>query len=439
MLDRKLEETGKEIYSLVERLFPICRSITGGGVRKTLSIINDFILESGYHLKISEIPSGTQVFDWTIPKEWEIKDAFIEDEHGRHIIDFKDNNLYVMGYSAPVDKWVSLDELKNYVHTEMSQPNVIPYVTSYYKEEAGFCMSRNLLDSLKNGRYHIYINSRLFDGNLTYGGVVIPGRLKKEIFFSTYICHPSMANDNLSGPALVSMLIKYVSGIKDRRYTYRFIFIPETIGAVAYISRNLDYMKKHIYAGFNLSCVGDNNDYSIIHTISGETIADRILMNVIRTRGRFTEYPFLKRASDERQYNAPGVDLPVVGFCRSKYGEFPEYHTSADNLDYVSPEGFSGSYDVMTRCIDALECNDVYKVPFLCEPQLGKRGLYPTISQKETYGQARVLCDILAYADGKRDLVEISDQINVPMNEIICSVNKLVENELLIRLESEEK
>ncbi len=419
---------GKKIYDLAGNLFPICRSITGQGVRNTLSILADYIGEQdGCGMEIQNVSSGTQVFDWTIPKEWVIHEAFIEDEEGRHIIDFKDHNLHVMGYSTPVDRWVELDELKDYIYTQPDQPEVIPYVTSYYKERFGFCMSEKQKSMLTPGRYHMYIDSELMDGNLTYGEIVIPGEREDEIFFSTYICHPSMANNECSGPALSAELIRYVRGMGKRRYTYRFIFIPETIGSITYLSRNMESMKKHMIAGFNLSCVGDDRGYSMIESRNGDTLADRVLKNVLRETGGYVVYPFLKRGSDERQYNAPGIDLPVVCFCRSKFGEYPEYHTSADNMEIISPEGFQGSYEVMTQVIQALEYNACYQINVLCEPQLGKRGLYPTVSQKGGYGIVEAMTDFIAYADGKNDLVRISDKIGVSVKELRPIIEKLME------------
>ena len=277
---------GKKMYDLAGILFPICRSITGQGVKDTLSILADYIGEQdGRGMEIRNVSSGTKVFDWTIPKEWVIREAFIEDEKGNHVIDFKDHNLHVMGYSTPVDRWVGLDELKNYIYTQPEQPEVIPYVTSYYKERFGFCMSEEQKSMLTPGRYHMYIDSELIDGDLTYGEIVIPGEEKDEIFFSTYICHPSMANNECSGPALSAELIRYVRNMKKRRYTYRFIFIPETIGSITYLSQNMKYMKKHMIAGFNLSCVGDDRGFSMIESRYGDTLADRVLNNVLRDMG----------------------------------------------------------------------------------------------------------------------------------------------------------
>lgn len=423
---------GEKCYLLANTLFPICRSITGSGVDETLRIISNHVCNgTDIIFNINKVPSGTQVFDWTVPKEWSIKDGFIESESGEKIVDFKNNNLHIMGYSTPVDRWVDLDELKEHIFVQEDQPDVIPYVTSYYKERFGFCMTKKQRDALKPGKYHMYINSELFNGYLTYGEVVLKGKSDKEIFLSTYVCHPSMANNECSGPALAAELIRYVNELKDRKYTYRFIFIPETIGSITYLSRNLTHLKEHMIAGYNLSCVGDNYDYSIVETRYANTLADKALKNVLQNVGKYSTYSFLKRGSDERQYNAPGVDLPVACFCRSKFGEYPEYHTSADNMSYVSPEGFQGSYDVMTQVIDALENNAKYRINVLCEPQLGKRGLYSLISQKGSADSTRSMTNFIAYADGSNDLIDISDSIHVPVKELIGIINQLRINGLL--------
>lgn len=433
----KVQKEGERIYSLANKMFPICRSITGKGVRDTLTILRDYVNTytenrvEKVNFEIYNVPSGTEVFDWTVPKEWIIREAYIEDEKKNKVIDFKKNNLHVMGYSIPVDSWVDIEELKEYIYTQPEQPDVIPYVTSYYKERYGFCMSENQKMNLCPGKYHMYIDSKLVNGNLTYGEVVLRGKSKKEIFFSTYICHPSMANNECSGPALLAELICYVLSLPKREYTYRFVFIPETIGSITYLSQNLTYMKRYMTAGFNLSCVGDERDYSIVESRYGNTLSDRVLKNVLSYRGKFKKYSFLKRGSDERQYNAPGVELPVVCYCRSKFGEYPEYHTSADDMTIISPEGFQGSYDVMVQVIQALEYNRKYKVSVLCEPQLGKRGLYPTISQKGSYDEVTAMTDFIAYADGRNDLIEISDIIGVPVKTLIPIIRKLTENNLL--------
>lgn len=427
---------GQEMYDFVCKILPYCRSLTGEGVRQTLNDLREFITQGGGpELQVFEVPSGTKAFDWTVPREWKIREAYIEDEAGNHIIDMKDNNLHVLGYSTPVDKWVSLDELKEHIYTQPDQPDCIPYVTSYYKERFGFCMSENMKDSLPEGKYHMYIDSELFDGVLNYAEIVIPGETDEEVFFSTYFCHPSMANNECSGPALSGELVKYIMSLPQRRYTYRFVYVPETIGSITYLSQgeHLSKLQKSMVAGFNLSCVGDNRDYSIVESRHANTLADRVLKNVLHyhTDNKYSTYSFLKRGSDERQYNAPGVDLPVVGFCRSKFGEYPEYHTSADDLSLVSPEGLQGAYDVIKQVIDVLEMNQRYQVQVLCEPQLGKRGLYPTTSQKGSYDKVKAMVDFIAYADGKTDLIDISDKIGVPISELIFVIKELNEAKLI--------
>ncbi len=429
-------EAGRRMYSFAEKIFPYTRSITGEGVRQTLKDLKDYIRPAGVELKISSIPSGTNVFDWTVPKEWKIREAYIEDERGDHIIDMKESNLHVLGYSTPVDEWVDLDELKKHVYVEENQPDVIPYVTSYYKERFGFCMSKNKLDSLKDGRYHMYIDSELFEGVLNYAEAVIPGESDEEIMFSTYFCHPSMADNECSGPALVGELINTIASMDHRRYTYRFVFVPETIGSITYLSQDehVTYLQKHLKAGFVLSCVGDDNDYSMIHSRYADTYADRVLLNVLRYKEKHTIYGFEKRGSDERQYNAPGVDLPVVCFCRSKFGEFAEYHTSADNMDFVSPQGFQGAYDAMMEVVNILEKNARYRMKVLCEPQLGKRGLYSDISRKGIYDTILVQRDVISYCDGKNDLLDLSERIGVPVSDIIEIIDRLKENDLLEKI-----
>lgn len=427
-LESKVKE---EMYELCERLFPICRSITGDGVRTTLQMLVEVY---GNEINIHEVPTGTKVFDWTVLKEWNIKEAYIENSKGQRVIDFKNNNLHVVGYSLPVDKFVDLQELKSVVYTQPDQPDAIPYVTSYYKECYGFCMSQNQLDKLPEDTYHIVIDSELKEGSLTYGEIIIPGDTEEEVFLSTYICHPSMANNELSGPVVATFLAKWLNLLVKRRYTYRIIFIPETIGAITYLSKNLQYLKEHVIAGFNLSCVGDNRTFSYVESRYGDTLADKAAKNVLSFYyPDYKTYSFLKRGSDERQYNAPGVDLPVCAICRSKYGEYPEYHTSKDNLELISPEGLLGAYEVYQQCILSLENNYSYKINVLCEPQLGKRGLYPTTSQKGTYDAVKVMIDFIAYADGSNDLIDISNIIGVPVNELLTVIEKLEKVDLLTR------
>lgn len=417
-----------EMHLLAIRLFPICRSITGNGVRETLRILQEVVPQ----LTVHEVPSGTQAFDWTVPKEWNIRDAYIEDMDGNRVISFEDSNLHVVGYSLPIDKIITKEELLGMVYTQPDQPDAIPYVTSYYKERSGFCMTEKKKQSLNKDKYHVVIDSELKDGSLTYGEILIPGKEKEEIFLSTYICHPSIANNELSGPCVAIHLARWLLE-QPRRYTYRIIFIPETIGSITYLSRNLDEMKRNIIAGFNITCVGDNKAYSYIASRHGDTLADRVAMNVLRDHAPdYKSYSFLKRGSDERQYNAPGVDLPVCSICRSKYGEYPEYHTSADNLEFISPEGLGGAFEVYRKCIKTLEVNCTYRVTCLCEPQLGKRGLYPTISQKGNYDAVEAMMNLIAYADGKNDLIAISDIIGIPALELAGIALMLKDNGLLV-------
>jgi len=421
-----MKKTGTEMYELVKRLFPICRSITGNGVRETLKIIQEYI-----PIRIHEVPTGTKVFDWTVPKEWNIKDAYVEDENGKKIINFKKTNLHVIGYSVPVNKVVSLSELQEHLYSLPEQPQAIPYVISYYQERWGFCIAHKDREKLKEGKYKVFIDSELKDGFLTYGELVIPGKSEKEVFFSTYVCHPSLTNNELSGPVVTTFLAKWILN-RPRKYTHRIIFIPETIGSITYLSKNLEVMKKNMIAGFNVSCVGDNRVYSYLPTRNGNTYADKVALNVLSfEHPDFIRYSFLEKGSDERQYNAPGVDLPVCCVMRSKYGTYPEYHTSLDNLDFVSPEGLLGSYDVLRGCLILIEKNCKYKINCLCEPQLGKRELYPTVSTKATPKIVRSMMNFIAYADGENDLIDISNRINVPAWKLHPIAAKLMKAGLL--------
>lgn len=420
------ERMGNEIYALIKRLFPICRSITGNGVRETLKIIKEYI-----PIEIHEVPTGTRAFDWTVPKEWNIKEAYVMDDDGNKIIDFKENNLHVAGYSVPVDKTITHSELQEHLYSLSDQPEAIPYVTLYYQEGWGFCLAHRDRDKIKEGKYKVFIDSELKKGSLTYAELIIPGKLKDEVFLSTYICHPSLANNELSGPALTTFLAKWILD-EPRRYTYRIIYVPETIGSLVYLSRNLKVMKKNMIAGFNVTCVGDDKAYSYLPTRNGDTYVDRIARNILLFKSPgFIKYSFLDRGSDERQYNSPGVDMPVCCVMRSKYGTYPEYHTSLDNLDFVSPRGLAGAYDALLECLRLIERNCKYKINCLGEPQLGRRGLYSAINIKSYADEAKKISDFIAYADGKNDLIDISNKINVPVWEIYPVIEKLREFNLL--------
>jgi aminopeptidase-like protein len=420
---------GKEMYSLAKRLFPICRSITGDGVRKTLQNLNEIV-----PIEITEVPSGTQVFDWEIPKEWNIRGGYIEDIVGKRIIDFADNNLHILGYSTPVDIIISREDLETHLYVD-TNPDAIPYVTSYYTERWGFCLSQRQKELLTDEKYHVVIDSTLTDGFLTYGEIKINSQSnvkKPTVLISTYICHPSMANNEISGPCVSIFLANELAKRTDLKYEYRFVFNPETIGSITYISRNLEYFQQNITAGYVLSCVGDERAYSVVESRKANTLADRALKCVLSfVHPEYKTYSFLFRGSDERQYNAPNVNLPVCGFCRSKYGEYPEYHTSEDNLSLITPDGLQGSLDVMLQVVDLLERNAYYKTTVFCEPQLGKRGLYPTISKKGQYDEIKIISDLLAYADGTIDLIDICNITHHLPSVIIGKLTLLLQNNII--------
>lgn len=419
------------MHEFLRELFPICRSLTGNGVRETLQRISNHI-----PLKTYEVPTGSKAFDWTIPKEWNIRDAYIENEQGEKIVDFQQSNLHVVGYSLPVDKWVDLDELQEHLYSLEELPQAIPYVTSYYNETWGFCLSHNLRQSLKAGRYHVVIDSELSEGSLTYGEYIIPGETDEEVFFSTYVCHPSMANNELSGPVLTTFLAKWIVS-QPRKYTYRIIFIPETIGAITYLSRNLDVLKEKVFAGFNVTCVGDEGPYSYLSSREENTYSDRIAQKVLyEMHPDYIHYTYLDRGSDERQYCSPGVDLPVVVLMRSKYRTYPEYHTSLDNLSFVTAKGLQGMFEVYQACIEAIEKNAFYKATCLCEPQLGKRNLSHKVATRNAGLSSRPMKDVLVYSDGKHDLLDISDKINMPLKELFATVDLLKDYDLLTEVTS---
>ena len=416
---------GQEMYNWASDLFPINRSITGKGVRETLIYLKRILP----NLNINSFSTGEKVFDWEIPKEWEIEDAFIEDENGNKIIDFKVNNLHLVGYSESVDRWLTLDELNDHLYSLPEQPNAIPYVTSYYKKKWGFCLSHLQRNQLLNIKYHVVIKSSFLNGQLDYGELIINGRKKEEILFSTYVCHPSMANNELSGVVLTTALAKFITSIsKDLNYTYRFLFIPETIGSIAYLSRNWEYMKKNTKAGYVVTCVGDDLSYSFLPSRMGNTYADKIAKYVLDNYvGKYKEYSFLQRGSDERQYCSPLIDLPVASIMRSKYGTFSEYHTSLDNMDFISANGLQGSFNIYKKVIEIIEQNLVCKPLIHCEPQLGKRGLYNITSNDD----ADSLINFLAYVDGKLDLMDIANILKIDIFECRSVADLLLKNNLI--------
>lgn len=424
---------GVKIHDLAKRLWPINRSITGEGVRQTLKIIKEELPE----LNIVEVPSGTQVFDWVVPKEWQINDAYIITPSGNKICDFKKNNLHLVGYSIPIRTRLSLSELQSYLHSLPEQPNAIPYITSYYKERWGFCLTHEERLSLEEGEYEVYIDSRLFDGSLTYGELIIPGRRAEEVLLSTYICHPSMANNELSGPCVTTFLAKAIKSLKDRKYTYRLIFIPETIGSITYLSMHLNHLKNSVIAGFNISCVGDDRDYSYLPSRHGFTTSDKVAMHVLKNIfPDFKRYTWEHRGSDERQYCAPGVDLPIASIMRTKYGMYDEYHTSLDDLvNVVTAVGLEGGFNSIWRAIETIEHNCYPKILVLCEPQLGKRGLYPTFSTKTSGAEVRLMMNLITWSDGTRSLLEIAELCQCAIWDLYPIVANLTSHKLIELLE----
>ena len=407
---KKFYDLGKNI------LFPICRSLTGNGVRKTLKIIKkNFPI-----LKIKKIKSSTKAFDWRIPSEWNISDAYVLDKNGLKIIDFSKNNLHLVGYSEPINKTFTKNELFKNIHYLQNQPEAIPYITSYYKKKWGFCISYNQFKKFQK-KYSVKDNFKVViqssfkkNGYLNYGELVLPGKSKQEILISTYICHPSMANNELSGPMVSMGLIDYFK-TKKLSKTLRFIFIPETIGSIAYLSKNLDYLKNNVIGGYNLSCIGDDRQHSCMFSKYHNSPSDIAMIEAYKKLkiDNYKVYSFLKRGSDERQYNSPGIDLPITSIFRTKYGEYPEYHTSLDNFNLVTLKGVTGGFNVAKKSIEVILENIYPKFKVLCEPQMGKRGLYPLLSTKTKSKLIISYMDFLQYSDGSNSLKKISNLIDV--------------------------
>lgn len=405
-------------------LFPITRSLTGPGVRQTLAYLQNLVPD----LKIHSVPSGTKAFDWTVPPEWTVRDAFIANEAGERVVDFHKSNLHLVGYSRPVEGWFTRDALDKHLHSLPHLPTAIPYVTSYYVPYWGFCVSQQRRDQLTDKRYFVKVDSELeANGVLNYGEIILPGQEETEVLLSTYICHPSLGNNELSGPVVTTALARWLASRPNRRLTYRIIFIPETIGSIVYLSCHLDHLKRRVAAGFVVSCVGDDRAYSYLPSRAGDTLADRAARQAFRDLGISPKvYRFLDRGSDERQYCSPGVDLPVCSIMRSKYGTYPEYHTSLDDLTLVSPTGLEGAYRVYRRTLELLEANRTYAAATPCEPQLVSHGLFPTRLEQVTK-----TLDLLAYADGKHDLLSLAETIEVDTLECSAMAERLLAHGLL--------
>lgn len=421
---------GDELHRLARQLWPINRSITGDGVRETLSILREYLPSMTIH----EVPSGTKVLDWVVPREWRVRDAYVVSPNGTKICDFRSNNLHLVGYSTSFRGRVDLSELQRHLYSLPEQPDAIPYVTSYYQESWGFCLPERIRSSLVEGIYEVVIDTEHFEGSLTYGELILPGRLQNEVFFSTYVCHPSMANNELSGPCVTTALATRIASNPARKYTYRFVFVPETIGSITYLSRNLEVLKERVLAGFNVTCVGDDRGYSFLPSRNGSTLSDDVARHVLaKIDPGYSIYEWADRGSDERQYCAPGVDLPIASIMRTKYGEFDEYHTSLDDLEkVVTPEGLEGGFDALWRAVEALENHCFPKAALLGEPQLGKRGLYPMISTRNSASEVRLLMDLLTWSDGCNSLVEIAEKCGCPVWALYPLVDRLSSEGLLL-------
>lgn len=419
------------LYQLAERLFPICRSITGEGVRLTLKILQEYI-----PIKIFEVPTGTPVFDWTVPKEWNIRDAWIKGPDGRKIIDFKTHNLHILNYSIPVHQKLTLTELKEHLHTLPEQPDLIPYRTSYYQENWGFCLSHRQYQQLEEGTYEVYVDSSLEDGYLTYGEYYLPGATGEEVLLSAHICHPSLANDNLSGISVITHLAMRLQAQKNR-YSYRFLFIPGTIGAITWLALNEE--KTHrISHGLIASLLGDPGGYTYKRSRRGTAEIDRAAEHVLQHAGHpYRVIDFFPYGYDERQFCSPGFNLPVGNLTRSQFGQYPEYHTSGDNLDLIRPEHLATSFHLYEKIIKLLEGNRFYKnLNPKCEPQLGKRGLYEAIGgdsdQKDL--QLAILW-VLNLSDGQHDLLAIAQRSGYPFDLIYRASQLLLGKNLLTPVE----
>jgi aminopeptidase-like protein len=421
--------SGESMYALAEELFPICRSITGDGVRATLErIAADLVVD------VHEVPSGTPVFDWTVPREWNIREAWIKGPNGDKVVDFADHNLHVVNYSIPVHEHLTLEELRPKLHSLPDRPDWIPYRTSYYDETWGFCLPHSLLETLEDGTYEVYIDSELKDGSLTYAEAVFKGYSEDEVLLSAHTCHPSLANDNLSGIALLVRLGMALRSI-NTRYTYRLLFAPGTIGSITWLARNVE-QASNIKHGLVLSCVGDGGGPMYKRSRQGNAAIDRIVARVFAESAPAGEIQgFSPYGYDERQYCSPGFNLPVGLLERSKYGEFPEYHTSADNMDFISADELDRSYALVARIIEKLETDwfPVSTAPF-CEPQLGRRGLYKAMGgDNERVERQMAMLWVLNLADGAHSLRDIADRSGIDYSRILEVAELLKEHELLRR------
>ena len=424
------ESIGARMDDFVRRLFPICRSITGNGARKTLDILSELIPIDRY-----EIPTGTHVFDWDVPREWNIREAWIKNSSGEKIVDFANTNLHILSYSIPLHKHVSLGELKEHLHTNPDQPDAIPYRTSYYEENWGFCLPHNQFLGLEDDTYEVFIDSTLEKGYMSFGEYFIPGETAEEVLISTHICHPSLANDNLSGNVVTAFLARELSA-KKHRYSYRFLFIPGTIGAITWLSLN-ERRTKYIKHGLVASLLGRPGPFTYKKSRIGNADIDHVVEQVLRLSHQpYDVREFSPDGYDERQYCSPGFNLPVGCLTRAAWQEYPEYHTSGDNLDIVTPQALQESLEMYGKVIQMLEVNRRYlNVNPKCEPQLGKRGLYPNVGgDRAGKDIQKAMLWVLNLSDGSHTTLDICEKSGLEYSVVEIAIKKLVESKLLIGL-----
>ncbi|MCC9157999.1 DUF4910 domain-containing protein [Streptomyces parvulus] len=413
--------TGERMHALVERLYPLCRSITGDGVRDTLAIVDEYV-----PLRVHEVPTGTRVLDWTVPQEWNVRDAYIADADGRRVVDFAASSLHVLGYSVPVSATMTLAELRPHLHTLPDRPAWVPYRTSYYERAWGFCLAQDTLDAMPEGEYEVRIDSTLADGHLTYAEHVVPGQVTDEVIVSCHVCHPSLANDNLAGVAVAAFLARELAE-RTPYYTYRFIFAPGTIGAITWLARNAERVER-VRHGLVLACAGDRGDLTYKRSRRGDADIDRVMRHVLSASQRphriteFTPYGY-----DERQYCSPGFDLGVGSLTRTPYAGYPEYHTSADNPDFVSPRAMEDTLAVCGEAFAVLDRDRRYvNLSPYGEPQLGRRGLYDSLGGRSDAKQAQMaMLWVLSLADGEHGLLDVAERSGLPFETVADAAEAL--------------
>jgi aminopeptidase-like protein len=419
---------GRAVHERMSELFPLCRSITGDGLRETLRLIAREV-----PLEIVETPTGTEVLDWIVPDEWNIRAAWIDGPDGHRVVDFADSNLHVLNYSSPIDATVPLEELRAHVFTHAVDPDLVPYRTSYYERRWGFCMSARQLESLAPGEYRVVVDSTIGPGSVTYGEAVVPGTSRDEVLLTTYACHPSLANDNLSGVTLLAELGRALAAQPSLRYTYRLLWAPGTIGTICWLSRNRETVER-VRHGLVLSCVGDPGPFTYKRSRRGDTEIDRVVSHTLRADPRNRVLDWSPYGGDERQFCSPGFDLPVGAFSRTPADQFPEYHSSADDLDFVRPERLGESFAAVVDVIGVLEANGTYvNLSPYGEPQLGRRGLYRGLGGGSSEEMA--ILWVLSLSDGAHSLLDIADRSGLDFSDIRVAADRLEAHDLLMAKE----